>query len=717
MKNSKFLDNYKKAIVIYIIYIVLVILLIVYISLLSYYYNKFQIPNQISLNSLILFITYIINNLSLYQIFSIHSNSILSSESISQSINFIGIVLALLFTLIILPMQHILGKYPQELVDRVLRDNTFRFTLFFFVFVFIFELFELIIFSTIDNNYAGYIALNINFTLIILSLVTLISFIFRIFDLMDIRNHLDEITDETLNLIPVGCNKKNYKNKIVNNQENKNKIFNNTEIIIDSLQKSLQENRFEISLSGLNNIEKIISTYIDNCKKRNNEFISLIISSLYDTKDIISSNTNPKVLEKIISVSIKLGKEMLKLEKIPSHQVLKIVDLLEEIVLSSEIIKKSYNHQIKGIFGLFNLATLSFSTENYILRKITKSLGRISRFKEISTRLRTRSNEKIIRLLFLSYDNIDKIRKYDFEEIIEEIDMIIISSDSPNKNFINPQEIRPFLNPIRKYSLANFFMKIRNNPDEYEVDLMKSILTKFSIYLELYIMSDNLPIEYLYLFNIGCILDSTYKTLAINVSTIYKSNLQVKLIKILEIQIDILYSIIEYTINYPILKFKFKEFIGLIPLSFNLMLIYNKESIFDDVIEKSVLKIFGFINIQLGIYDKKVKNKELNNNRKDKSLNIIENVLIDSYPYLRLTGAILFEKYKTYNFMIKVYDILNKYQTVGLYDKILFYPDMYYAPHFGDIDEEELKNNLEYVNHYFNQSFEEYDKFIDKNNK
>ena len=55
------------------------------------------------------------------------------AQILSLSITFLGIVLAIFFTLIALPLQNILGKYSQDLVNRVNRDKWLIFCFLFFI--------------------------------------------------------------------------------------------------------------------------------------------------------------------------------------------------------------------------------------------------------------------------------------------------------------------------------------------------------------------------------------------------------------------------------------------------------------------------------------------------------------------------------------------------------------------------------------------------------
>ena len=58
------------------------------------------------------------------------------AQILNLSITFLGIVLAIFFTLIALPLQNILGKYSQDLVNRVNRDKWLIFCFLFFIILF-----------------------------------------------------------------------------------------------------------------------------------------------------------------------------------------------------------------------------------------------------------------------------------------------------------------------------------------------------------------------------------------------------------------------------------------------------------------------------------------------------------------------------------------------------------------------------------------------------
>jgi hypothetical protein len=672
--------------------------------------NKIKLLGYLSIILIVFLVVLFISSLfcpithpvSFFDLIKLSSQDELDPESIYQSINFIGIILALLFTLIVLPLQHILGKYSQELVDRVLYDHTFTFTLYFFVSVFIFDLFSIVIFPAIEKSYWAYIILNINFIIIILSLLTLIFFIKRVFKLLDLRNHFREIKNDSINIIPL----------IIDHPDFCEKLINYTEIIFDSIQKSISENRFEIIISGLENILEIVLSFIEIFKpKEKSKFVSFVINSLNDTKDMITENNNPKIVQKIIYFSMEIGKKLFTLDNPDSGSISKIINLTTSIILSKNMVKNTSDVQINGIDGLCSLGKESIRTENnIILRHISNSLGRVGRSSysnDLKFRLRTHSNEKLSELLFFSFDNLNKIDKHNLEKIIQEIDQNIVSSITEQFGDLYVKDIQTFINESKKYSLANFFIKLIENTDSYNLEFMDVIIKNFRKYFDLCVESEQLHAY----FAMEYILYSNYKTMLINISIISESKFQKELIDILEYQLNIFLKITDYSLKNSGLVHLFYKFMSLLPISLSLILIYNNNGIFDKLISKFVLNVFNLIEERLKEY-KIIRNMMAHNYENISQINeekeALSKFLVEIYPYLRLIGRLLFKNYSKENFMNTIMDVLSKYEKNGLIELADIYPTHWATPVFDDIKDENLQKNLQKSN---NLNFSEFNKF------
>lgn len=741
MKNSKFLDNYKNAGMVYSIIIIIVLfssliiftpnhnnsssrdVVLPYFSLshnisLSQEMNSFSVELDISpIYPMIRPVN--LNGYSHYTL-NIPLNATLESESISQSTNFIGIVIALLFTLIVLPVQYILGTYSQKLVERVINDKTFKFTLFFFMFVFIVQLFELIIFGVINGTYLSYIALIINFTLIFLALCTFYIFIRRVFYLLDIGNHLTDMKDETVGMIHLACK----------DQDVLTEVTNETEIIFDSIQRSIEANRFETVISGLDNILEIALKYIKECKpEKDNEFMLFIIKGLYNTKNVMYPYNNLKTIDKLISISAEIFYRLFYLKKEDFDTLSKIVDLITDIILDNDMVKRAYSTQINGIESLFKIGKLSMEQDNTsILRDVTSSLGKIGRIGELSDteikklsivefkelfnakfKLRLCSNKKLSNLLFLTFDKIDHLYQFNLNDIIEEINKNVIFSLSNPGTDLYSKDIFPFIDPNAKYSLANFFaIIIKNNLDDYSFAVTHLFLENFIEYIKLCMKNLNAFLKALP--DVISIYYSTYKTLAITVCLISKSTNNERLISILEKQMDIFYLIVLNHYEYHSqMKFKFRDYMVLLPLSFYLISIYNEDGTFNTILKEYVQKILNLVKVLLDKYNENIESYDKMDQTNKKAFDNLEESLVEIYPYLRLTGALLYKDNKDSDFMKDIREVLKKFETEYLPEQINFYPDYYILPVFTDIKDEELINNLKKVNKLNNHDTEEFD--------
>jgi hypothetical protein len=249
------------------------------------------------------------------------------------SLTFIGTILAIFFTLIALPIQNILGRYSQELVENVKNDAKLRFYFLYFLAIFGYDFLLLALSQNI-------ILILLSMLLGFISLKVFYNLVKHVFYLLDVRNQIIDISNTI---------KRHMDSKFGNSSEidirNVEWLKNKIEILIDVIQKAIQENRFEIVDSGFKELEIITKKYINLNKtilsrKQQDEFLSHIYVILIDSKNLVSVNSHPKLMTSIAKCSGEIAKENLIIDKMnfdsPNIFALLFVRLLKEIVLSLE---------------------------------------------------------------------------------------------------------------------------------------------------------------------------------------------------------------------------------------------------------------------------------------------------------------------------------------------------------------------------------------------
>ena len=113
------------------------------------------------------------------------------AQILNLSITFLGIVLAIFFTLIALPLQNILGKYSQDLVNRVNRDKWLIFCFLFFIILFGYD-FTLLILPKLP------ILISVSFLGGLISLMVFALLVTRVFYLLDVRNQIKDIAKKII---------------------------------------------------------------------------------------------------------------------------------------------------------------------------------------------------------------------------------------------------------------------------------------------------------------------------------------------------------------------------------------------------------------------------------------------------------------------------------------------------------------------------------------
>lgn len=594
------------------------------------------------------------------------------------SLTFIGTILAIFFTLVALPIQNILGRYSQELVENVRNDGKLRFYFLYFIGTFGYNFFILILPKNI-------IFVLVSFFLGLTSLLILYRLVNRVFYLLDIRN---QIKDISMNIQDEMSYK--FKNSYENDKEFK-LLENEIEIIIDVTQKAIQENRYEIADSGFREIGLIVKKYIKLNKLvlnpiKRDKFIDYILNSLINSKGLISTNSHPKVMAALVKCSGDIAKETLTIDMNyidytndrTNFLTLRFVNLLNDIILSFEIVKETSN--IPEIAGdqLVEIGKTAIDLEYpRVAESIVRKFGEISR---ISINLHSfrgdlisqYTNLKISYLFNYSIKNMDKMgmnRKFILESIIIEINRNI-------EFFLNDEHSHPF-DPTNTFtgSVADYNISvlahtlietIKNKTFEknsFEKNINYDGLNILEELLDL--LKNNIKFG-MKVKNYHCVLElmeNTY-TIAIGLTRLIKDldNLESKkAVNILEnkVLIPLYDSILEVLINDSRLFETLPIYFSLI----GIILVEDENKFFEKVIEKHILSILSLPTL--------IKNNK--GNRKT--------IL---YQYIRLLGLWIYkwdEKSNLIDQIIGIIKIQNKELTKETFSNALpeenrFYPNI-----------------------------------------
>ena len=137
-----------------------------------------------------------------------------------------------------------------------------------------------------------------------------------------------------------------------------------SEIIFDIAQKAIQENRFEVVDSALNNVFDLANEYINARLEYTTErdaYIDYIHSRLIDAKNLVNKATHPKIMLSISRTAKDIALSTLQIKPIRNFAgenfiPLGFINLLSSICLSPEILKDTSYAPMSTIDYLVEIA-------------------------------------------------------------------------------------------------------------------------------------------------------------------------------------------------------------------------------------------------------------------------------------------------------------------------------------------------------------------------
>lgn len=372
-------------------------------------------------------------------------------------LTFLGTILAISFSLAVIPVQNILGKYSQELVNRVLKDKIILLSYLFLLLIFVIN------FCLLFYN-SDVITAKITIITGFVSFVVFPFFIYRIYTQIDIRNQITKIGKR----LSMGFKKKRIKDS--------DELKRELDIIIDIALRSIQQDRYEMFIICMEQLAEITVVYVKF--KRSiyfrDPYYMYLTERLIDVKRQIKVENHPMFMNHLVQC---LGKNAISTldNKIMNNQHLFmpaayfIVDDIAKIVLSPEIFKETATSPYEGINQLFLVGTKavdenSVLTVNRVLQKFEEiSTVTSSLQKPLSDFVAKATNEKVILLLIKIFNDRNfllRAKNYDLEKILKFV--YRISSNYYEKIVTNsyPNNLDLFFYPNLKPTIEQVMLSI-----------------------------------------------------------------------------------------------------------------------------------------------------------------------------------------------------------------------------------------------------------------
>lgn len=431
-------------------------------------------------------------------------------DILNAVLTFSGTVLAIFFTLIVLPIQNILGRYSQDLVKRLINSPIFIGSFIFLIITFIYNLGVL---------YFGATHLLISFSVGsgIDSLLVLALIVIHTFYLLDIRNQITDIVNKTkrqikskirkyeqqkksgiekLNLL-ISANRTEYYTKFEVGNSVIDWLKADMEIVIDVAQKAISENRFEIVDSCLLNTSTLAKEYLNSRKDygtQQDAFIGYLHEKLIDTKSLVGKNTHPKIMLSIINTAKDISIESLKLKPIRAqfgenfipHG---LVNLLKDICLSSEILKDTSYAPMSACDSLVSIGASAIDHE--FPRTADTVISNLSEISKKTTKahffygdyVSAKANWGLAYLLDYALSRMDKIkidRDIFLKSIAEEINKSIKVYFEDDYDYLMRSNIKTFCGLLSENGVATIFVRALLQPkDEEEYSYVLDVLKDF----------------------------------------------------------------------------------------------------------------------------------------------------------------------------------------------------------------------------------------------
>ncbi len=299
-----------------------------------------------------------------------------------------------------------------------------------------------------------------------------------------------------------------------------------SEIIFDIAQKAIQDNRFEVVDSALNNVLDLANEYIEARLEYTTErdaYIDYIHSRLVDAKNLVNKDSHPKIMLSISRTAKDIALSTLRIKPIrnfagENYIPLGFINLLSEICLSPEILKDTSYAPMSTIDFLVEIAKKAL--DNDFPRTATLVTDKLGYIAVMTTKLHflygdtisAKANWGLASILDYMFSKQGKTRMYlehELGSILKEIDKSVTTfiDDDIKHHYSARSNIKTFFGPLAEHGMASMFIKALSRKDDKHLSLALKILEEFLLDMNQIVMKGMNNSKYL---DVRDILENIY---------------------------------------------------------------------------------------------------------------------------------------------------------------------------------------------------------------
>ena len=299
-----------------------------------------------------------------------------------------------------------------------------------------------------------------------------------------------------------------------------------SEIIFDIAQKAIQENRFEVVDSALNNVFDLANEYINARLEYTTErdaYIDYIHSRLIDAKNLVNKATHPKIMLSISRTAKDIALSTLQIKPIRNFAgenfiPLGFINLLSSICLSPEILKDTSYAPMSTIDYLVEIAKKA--VDNNFPRTATLVTDKLGSIAVTTTKLHflygdtiaAKANWGLASILDYMFSKQEKTNLYiehELDSILKEIDKSVTAfiEDDIKHHYSARSNIKTFFGPLAEHGMATVFIKALRTKNDKHLSTTLKILEEFLLDMNQIVMKGMNNSKYL---DVRDILENIY---------------------------------------------------------------------------------------------------------------------------------------------------------------------------------------------------------------
>lgn len=402
--------------------------------------------------------------------------------------SYVGIILAIFFTLYVIPIQNIVGKYSQEFLKRVIVNRSYIISFILLTLSLFYNLAFALFGSSKSIAIASFI-LTFFATLILGYLVVITA------KILDIRNLIKDFTEEIKKYLRIEIpfsQKENYRKfksipQIDNSLTLSMSKFEVPAEVIESLRErilpilgtvtqSIRNEQLEIFRAGIRAIAEITTEYIDqriDYGTYNDSYLTFIVEQFIIMKDLAQESTNQKLLPEIILAAKSISLKCLEARPIRSDRgenslIIGFTNLLKDICLSKELFKEtSYAPSLVcSSLSDIGVAAINHEYPQEAQHSCISHLSRISQlmislqrtFPDYVSNMANHGIMKIVNHSLITLDSMRIDRSYLLESALDDIDKIMSKFiDTPADYYRMSTVLSPFFGAMADNGIAQIF--------------------------------------------------------------------------------------------------------------------------------------------------------------------------------------------------------------------------------------------------------------------